>query len=118
MKLSEVLKGLKPDATRGACVQLLCVLVRHLFSASTVGGAAATQAQVATIAADAVPEGRADDRAGDNVDSDVELEDTDSDDDADADPDYEPEGMTVIDELLAACDALDTGPPAQRRRQH
>ena len=118
VKLSEVLKGLKPDATRGACVQLLCVLVRHLFSASTVGGAAATQAQVATIAADAVPEGRADDRAGDNVDSDVELEDTDSDDDADADPDYEPEGMTVIDELLAACDALDTGPPAQRRRQH
>eukprot|EP01049_Picozoa_sp_SAG25_P006639 SAG25_NODE_508_length_7314_cov_14.602050_2_plen_1283_part_00 len=120
-KLSQVVQALKADATRAASVEVLCVLLRHLFAASTVAGAAAVDDLAATTAAAA--DAAVHVAAGDE-ESDVELDSgSDCGSDTDGDSDYELDeddaGLTVIDELLAACESVEGGAstrPSQRPR--
>jgi hypothetical protein len=112
-KLEAVLKELKAVATRDACVQLLCVLLRHLFTASTVAGVAATTAMAET---EETPTLELETDADTNDDNDDSEEENDADDTAEAtnESESDDEGMlSVITDLLAS--AGDDPHPKRRR---
>ena len=115
-KLEAVLKELKAVATRDACVQLLCVLLRHLFTASTVAGVAATTAMAETEETPTLELETDADTNADNDDSEEENDDSEEENDADdtAESESDDEGMlSVITDLLAS--AGDDPHPKRRR---
>jgi hypothetical protein len=116
-KLEAVLKELKAVATRDACVQLLCVLLRHLFTASTVAGVAATTAMAETEETPTLELETDADTNADNDDSEEENDDSEEENDtaeATNESESDDEGMlSVITDLLAS--AGDDPHPKRRR---